>query len=50
MLCSVLSSRLMRIGDDVRVSTPVSTASCIAETLDLLVKRRQRFADRRDCT
>jgi hypothetical protein len=28
-LCSVSSRRLMRIGDEVRVSSPVSTASCL---------------------
>ncbi len=38
----------MRIGDEVRVSTPVSTASCIAKPLIWLLERRQRFADRVD--
>ena len=38
----------MRSGDEVRVSTPVSTASGIAKPGICALERRQRFADRVD--
>ena len=38
----------MRSGEEVRVSTPVSTASGIAKPGICCVERRQRLADRRD--
>jgi hypothetical protein len=35
----------MRSGDEVRVSTPVSSASGMAKPLDLALEGRQCFAD-----